>query len=171
MDLKMYQEQAVRTLNQELEADKQLNNYALGIVGELGEVSELLDAIQEDIEPIVDELGDIFWYIANLCTHVGYDWRQLFPQKKTRNKLGSAILNSFRYAAKLADQIKKTTSQHHTLDHKQVIANVEGIVKNLASIYTYYAITPQEICTYNYLKLLKRYPAGFEAERSIQREI
>jgi NTP pyrophosphatase (non-canonical NTP hydrolase) len=167
----MYQKHALRTINRELDLDKQFNNFALGIVGELGEVAELLDAIQEDIEPITNEIGDVFWYIANFCSFLQYDWRQLFPQKNKRIKLGSASNTAFRYAAKIADSVKKTTAQNHTLDNPQIIANLAGIMNSLASIYAYYGVTPQEICTYNHLKLLKRYPGGFETERSTQREV
>lgn len=173
MDLQDYQTKAKRTMNWELPRSVQLSNFALGIVGELGEVAEILDHLtetEEEVRQITDEAGDIFWYVANLCTFLETDWRDLFPKKKTRLKLGSASNQGFRHAAKIADTIKKTIAQGHDLRTESIIHNLKGLMDSLTSILVYYALTPQEVCAYNHTKLLRRYPDGFRSEDSIHRE-
>lgn len=174
MDLQMYQKHAKRTMNWELDDNGQLTNFGLGIVGEFGEVDEILEAIKEtdeEVNKITDEVGDVFWYIANFCTFLGIDWRELFPQKKKRLKLGIASRIAFRHAAKISDIIKKTTAQGHALNQSGVTTNLKGLMDSLMSILAYYGLTAQEVCAYNHLKLVKRYPNGFESKRSTEREI
>lgn len=170
----MYQKHAKRTMNWELHDHLQLTNFGLGIVGELGEVDEILDAIketQEEVDKITDEVGDVFWYIANLCTFLKMDWRELFPQKKKRLKLNAASRIAFRRASKIADIIKKTTAQEHELNVSGITTNLQGLMDSLTSILAYYGLTVQEVCAYNHMKLMKRYPTGFKAEDSINREV
>ena len=50
--------------------------FALGLGGETGEVLEILkkarrDLAVPDIPHIKEELGDVLWYVANLCTVFG----------------------------------------------------------------------------------------------------
>lgn len=174
MDLQTYQITAKRTMNWKLDDNGQLTNFGLGIVGEFGEVDEILEAIketEEEMNKITDEVGDVFWYIANFCTFLGIDWRELFPQKKKRLKLGVASRAAFRHASKIADIIKKTTAQHHELNKSGLSIHLQGVMDSLTSILAYYGLTPQEVCAYNHMKLLKRYPDGFESSRSANREV
>lgn len=50
--------------------------FALGLGGETGEVLEILkkarrDQVALDISHLKEELGDVMWYVANLCTAFG----------------------------------------------------------------------------------------------------
>ena len=75
INLSNYQELAIRT-NKELHSV--LNNsvhYALGVVGEYG---ELLKAIKNnDSVNIREEIGDMTWYIANECQNYGFSFETL----------------------------------------------------------------------------------------------
>lgn len=47
--------------------------FALGLAGETGEVLDIIKKARRDQKPIdrqhlAEELGDVCWYIANLCT-------------------------------------------------------------------------------------------------------
>lgn len=73
-------------------------------------------------------------------------------------------------SGEVADIIKKTVFQGHTLD-------AEHIVEELGDVAWYIAITAhalgytlEEVLQKNVNKLRKRYPDGFEAERSLHRE-
>lgn len=51
--------------------------FALGLGGETGEVLEILkkarrDQTSPDLEHLKEELGDVLWYIANLCTSFNF---------------------------------------------------------------------------------------------------
>ena len=54
-----------------------LNNAAFGLVGEAGEFADLVEKAlfqgQHDHEKLVDELGDLCWYLAAACTALGID--------------------------------------------------------------------------------------------------
>ena len=50
--------------------------FALGLGGETGEVLEIIkkakrDLVEPDIPHLKEELGDVLWYVANLCTVFG----------------------------------------------------------------------------------------------------
>lgn len=67
-----YQNNARRTLN----LDAKLEMAALGLMGEAGEVAEIIKKYRFhghklDIENFIKELGDVLWYIAALCTMFG----------------------------------------------------------------------------------------------------
>ncbi|WP_320055737.1 nucleoside triphosphate pyrophosphohydrolase family protein [Desulfuromonas thiophila] len=67
--LNQYQKDAARTLNRDTE--NPLNNYLLGIMGEVGEV---IDVIKKhlyhghDLAKLPEEVGDCCWYLAAICT-------------------------------------------------------------------------------------------------------
>lgn len=74
-------------------------------------------------------------------------------------------------AGEVADIVKKTVFQGHTLD-------AEHIVKELGDVAWYLAITAhalgytlEEVLQGNVDKLRKRYPNGFETDRSQHREM
>jgi len=73
MNLKEYQEFASRTINGDLSREQRFNNAVYGLVGESGEVVELLKkhlfhAHELDKQALTKELGDVLWYVAALCT-------------------------------------------------------------------------------------------------------
>lgn len=106
MILKQYQNNSKRTMNMELDEEQLLSNMVFGIVGETGEVVDVLkkhlyQGHELDVDHIEEELGDIMFYMVNLATILELD--------------------------------------------------METIIKR------------------NYNKLLKRYPEGFDSERSVNR--
>jgi len=76
MNLDDYQDASRRTLNVDWPLQDQLANAALGLAGEAGEVADLYKKILyhgHDIDAltIIDELGDVLFYLAALCTLEG----------------------------------------------------------------------------------------------------
>ena len=74
-DLNQYQTDAMRTAPGPKD-DKQLAVFALGVVGEAGEVAELIKkhighGHDLDKDKLVNELGDVLWYVAGLADMVG----------------------------------------------------------------------------------------------------
>jgi NTP pyrophosphatase (non-canonical NTP hydrolase) len=101
MEFKNYQEQAQKTA---IYKDK-LVYPALGLAGEAGEVSNKIKKILRDSngslsdqtrESILQELGDVLWYISALCTDLGADLdkvasdnlQKLFTRKKNNSISG-----------------------------------------------------------------------------------
>ena len=82
MDINQYQELSVRTMNNKLTASEKVDNMVYGITGEWGEVVDLLKKHKfqghELIKPkLTEEIGDVMFYIANLCTLYSIDMRNL----------------------------------------------------------------------------------------------
>lgn len=67
-----YQKLAMRTLNPSLNKKEVMINAVMGLCGESGEVSDivkkhLFQGHELDVEKIKKELGDVLWYIAEMC--------------------------------------------------------------------------------------------------------
>lgn len=72
MNFQDYQLKAWRTVNKTIGFRDQLANLGLGLAGEAGEVVDLLKkhlfhGHELDHREVVDELGDLLWYLANLA--------------------------------------------------------------------------------------------------------
>lgn len=78
MTIQEYQIAAMRTSRKGGFAVEHLLNGVLGLVGESGEVADIVKKVafqghELDREHIAKELGDICWYIAEAATALGYD--------------------------------------------------------------------------------------------------
>lgn len=73
-----YQEQAMRTANLNAPRKELLMECGLGIAGEAGEVADRIkkgtrQGHEIDREKLLEELGDVAWYIAYGCSLLGAD--------------------------------------------------------------------------------------------------
>ena len=83
MEANKYQELAYRTANKELSKFDQLRNAVYGLNGEAGEVIDILKKHEfqgHDFNKakMLDELGDIAWYLALACTALGITLTDVF---------------------------------------------------------------------------------------------
>ncbi len=85
MDFNAYQAAARRTA-QYPDMGRNLCYPTLGLAGEAGEVAEKVKKIQRDNGGVVDdarrealkkELGDVLWYVAALCSELGFDMNEV----------------------------------------------------------------------------------------------
>lgn len=72
-------------------------------------------------------------------------------------------------AGEVADLIKKEYFHQHTRNHMKVLEELGDTLFYLAMTAKYYGWTLEEVAVHNNVKLLKRYPLGFDPERSINR--
>lgn len=67
-----YQELASRTINQWLSIDEKQDHAMLGMASEVGEVLGIYQKSYQGHEikrdDVIDELGDLMWFIAEFCT-------------------------------------------------------------------------------------------------------
>ena len=69
----------------------QLLHYALGLAGEVGEV---LDDIKKreyhrryiPMSHTKEELGDVMWYVANVCSELGFNLQEVMEENITKLK-------------------------------------------------------------------------------------
>ena len=98
MDFKTYQKKARETAQY---PDLGSNNIypTLGLVGEAGEVADKVKKVIRDKNGIFDnesklgikkELGDVLWYISNLCTELNFNLDDVALQNLEKLKLRAA---------------------------------------------------------------------------------
>lgn len=68
------------------------------------------------------------------------------------------------------DIVKKHLAQGHELDREKLIKELGDIAWYLAEMATVLDIELEEVLTKNIEKLKKRYPEGFDKEKSLYRE-
>ena len=98
MDLKTYQKNARLTA----QYPNLGSNYiypTLGLVGEAGEVAEKVKKVIRDKKGVFDdeskkglkkELGDVLWYVSNLCTEFNFSLDDIALQNLEKLKLRAA---------------------------------------------------------------------------------
>ena len=103
MKINEYQELALRTANTS-ESDKLVLNGVLGLNGEAGEVADhikkhLFQGHEFDKENLVQELGDMCWYIAIMAEGLGYDLESIM--RMNIDKLKKRYPNGFEVSRSL----------------------------------------------------------------------
>jgi NTP pyrophosphatase (non-canonical NTP hydrolase) len=96
---KEYEQEAKTTdLTKNPSAIEQRMYYALGLIGEAGEVSEKIKKLYRDKklneEQLIKEIGDVMWYMARLTNSFGYSLEDVarmniskLKSRQERNKL------------------------------------------------------------------------------------
>lgn len=89
MTLNDYQAMAMRTKPIYRDFEQQVNNACLGLVGEVGEVVDLIkkwlyQGHQLDRRKISEELGDTMWYVALMADALGVSLNEVGHQNITK---------------------------------------------------------------------------------------
>lgn len=176
MEIKDYSMLAMRTSPN---GHDRVLNGCLGLIGESGEVVDIIkkftfqsgDRPEFPADKMIEECGDVLWYVAELCTGLDIDATSIFINGQfdavpsyddTLEHIGIALSS---YAAKLAyfNIIHSATEA----DNK---SNLRAIVAEVSLILMYYCKSTIVACMeHNIEKLRKRYPDGFDPERSLHR--
>lgn len=169
-----YQTLASRTANNDLEFRDEFANYALGVAGESGEVADLLSRDIVSPEYLKKELGDVTWYISQLCrllkmefSYVALKYNGYLQQMDPRVV---ALLLS-KEAGEIADYVKKVVYHGHALENLLLQEKMVKVLNIVEYFCQRYSFTLQEVLQANIEKLRKRYPAGFDKEKSRNREV
>jgi len=104
MEMNYYQTEAEKTAI--YPSEHGLTYLTLGLVGEAGEVAETLKKVIRDsngdwsldqLHATAKELGDVFWYLANLAGGLGYSLEEIaemniakLRDRQERGKLGGS---------------------------------------------------------------------------------
>ena len=91
---------------------------------------------------------------------------------KTPNaKIKNGILGLCGESGEIADIYKKYLYQGHELDREHMAEELGDVCWYVAELATGLGVTLEEVMARNIEKLRKRYPDGFDAERSVHREV
>ena len=173
MTFEQYRLQSERTLNPDCKPDT--DNYLLGMIGELGEVTELVKKflyhghqMQRDL--LCKELGDLCFYVAAEATR-----NNLFLRYGSIGDLeliepvtpGSLCRAAARCIANYDTLIEG--SRPLLVEAASELCYILRIVECIAAWFSRFNLTMDEILQTNIDKLLIRYPDGFSPAASLQR--
>lgn len=186
MTFNEYQKEALRTANPEC---RDIVNVALGLCGEASEFSCLLlfDDCNDDDSVLAKELGDLCWYVSvgsfvlnrDLSEIAGTIERKDYPSPNDYQKTVMKYFDKDKYftcarvmelCGEFADVVKKHTFQGHELNVHKLYEILCLILHGIAALFDFIGYTFEEGLQMNVDKLRKRYPNGFETEKSINRE-
>ena len=82
MDFNEYQRLAQRTSSKKVDRLDRILNGLMGLNGEAGECIDILKKYfyqghELDKEKLIDELGDVLWYIAETCEGIGVTMEEI----------------------------------------------------------------------------------------------
>lgn len=94
----------------------------------------------------------------------------LNPDANLDNQLTLAVLGLNGEAGEVADEWKKVLYHHHSFDSEKLIYELGDILWYLALAADSIGYTLDEVAENNIKKLHKRYPEGWDENKSINRE-
>lgn len=174
MNLNEYQRLAQRT-SATVGIDK-VKNGCLGLIGESGEIVDILKKymFQSGENPpfpkdkFIKEMGDVLWYVAETVSGMGMDLRTaldssneyVFREPITLEEC-SVLLCSVATSAYVRCYVDK----HYEIAVHEICYIYATLLEMCKKIDT----TIDEVADTNIENLKKRYPDGFDPERSIHR--
>ena len=189
MKIEEYQSLAMRTSP---EGHDRLLNGCLGLIGETGEIVDLVkkwkfqsgDHAEFPKEKLIEECGDALWYCAELATGLDDSLAALycmaedeFDDMRELNESAPVELTAGRLAC-IASKPFLIWERPKTEDLKwkaviqaEIKAGIVGMVTMLRDFLEIHCASSLEYAMdTNIAKLRKRYPDGFDPERSIHRD-
>ncbi len=93
----------------------------------------------------------------------------LNPKLDKKDVLINGVMGLCGESGEAIDIVKKHLAQGHELDREKLIKELGDIAWYLAETATVLDVSLEEVLTRNIEKLKKRYPEGFDTERSLHR--
>lgn len=179
MNLNEYQRLALRTSGA---GHDRIKNGCLGLIGESGEIVDIVKKFmfQSGENPpfpkdkFINEMGDVIWYCAETVSGMGLELEEIM------HRIGNYD-NYILFTAVDCTDIEVTASMLSVNaaeayvsyfvkgDAVRCACRIRDIYKGLLHLCDLIGTTIDEGCATNIEKLKKRYPDGFDPERSIRR--
>jgi NTP pyrophosphatase (non-canonical NTP hydrolase) len=167
MNPQEYHVLAMRTKSHDQTPVQRLTNAALGLAGEFAEIVYLSGPGQES--EALKECGDLLWYVIQGCDALGLDSTEVIE-----NSARTADLTSLIGAIGGIAEIAKKAMFHGHISTAEQHIEVENcltvVVGGIKMVLELHGWTLEQAMQANIDKLRRRYPDGFSAEASINRE-
>lgn len=168
-------EESDSKFNQSMILRDGLRHAIFGLSSETGEVAEMISRKDTDETHLLKELGDCLWMITEACWALGIDLDGLIEEELT---VQQAALNLTAQAGKVAGIMQKVYQGHgDPLDDEDGLEARQKLIWGLADCLRALMVACltinadlDDLMDLNIEKLEKRYPDGFETERSLHRE-
>ena len=175
-DVEDYQRLAMRTSP---EGHDRMLNGCMGLIGESGEVVDIVkkwkfqsgDHAQLPKDKLIEELGDVLWYCAEISTA---QMAEMIPVIRAMGleeiQYDGKLHIEALFLAKLAQSMTDAWlyPDEYTPEPLYIVACIIDLVGYMLSNYCDADLS--ECMERNIEKLKRRYPDGFDPERSLHRE-
>lgn len=140
------------------------------LLNEIGEFLEVIDS-EEDTK-LVDELGDVFWYLQNIATVMNIEFTYLTDYTLAQPKSFYPENNVIIEASKLAGLLLKKVYHGKPVPDQDIILAVNRVYTTFLNLLTdlndslYESVdtfTLQNVMKYNFEKLSKRHGQSYNA--------
>jgi NTP pyrophosphatase (non-canonical NTP hydrolase) len=167
-----YKELSEKTLSTEFHCDeKKIELLLHAVVGILTETEELLDnhLIQQDKTNILEEIGDITWYLAIIGREYNMDFPTDLPLSNEDPM--KIVISIIKQTCKLLDMLKKKLFYNKPIND-ELFKQITTLVMILTQSYmNYYSIDIKGSFDINISKLKSRYGSKFSSDKAINRDL
>lgn len=173
MNWNEYLELSEKTLSTQFNCDSKEQKVLHAIIGVLTEVEELLDnhiGETQDFTNILEEAGDITWYLAIIGREYQLDYPQLLVRNKNEDPM-KLVLKIIKNTCKLLDMMKKKIYYNKPIDENLFKTITHVVMLDLSDYMNVYDINIQNSFDINIAKLKARYGEKFSSERAINRDL
>lgn len=155
-------------------AAKNITHASLGLISEVGEMADMLKrslAYGKAFDPVnlVEESGDVLWYVVLLCTQTDHDFEMLLPRALYAcDPIDMMVEDLAQFAGIVATRARQC--EMHGMKHtytnelRRIVTTVEKICR--AAGYSIETAMDRNIA-----KLARRYPEGFTEWRALNRDL
>jgi hypothetical protein len=119
---------------------------------------------------MLEEAGDITWYLAIIGREYQLDYPQLLVRNKNEDPM-KLVLKVIKNTCKLLDMMKKKIYYNKPIDDNLFKTITHVIMLDLSDYMNTYDINIQNSFDVNIAKLKARYGEKFSSERAINRDL
>ena len=173
MNWKEYLELSEKTLSTQFHCEEREQRLLHAVIGVLTEVEELLDnhiGDEQDITNMLEEAGDITWYLAIIGREIDLDYPQLVVKEKNDNPM-KLVLKIVKNTCKLLDMMKKKLYYNKPIDENLFKTITTLVMLDVSDYMNTYDIDIEKSFDVNIDKLKARYGDKFSSEKAINRDL
>ena len=173
MNWKEYLELSEKTLSTQFHCEEREQLLLHAVIGVLTEVEELLDnhiGDEQDITNMLEEAGDITWYLAIIGREMNLDYPQLLVKTKNDDPM-KLVLKIVKNTCKLLDMMKKKLYYNKPIDENLFKTITTLVMLDVSDYMNTYDIDIEKSFDVNIDKLKARYGDKFSSEKAINRDL
>jgi NTP pyrophosphatase (non-canonical NTP hydrolase) len=174
MNWREYLELSEKTLSTQFNCkDEKEQKLLHAVIGVLTEVEELLDnhiGEVQDFTNMVEECGDLCWYLAIIGREYQLDYPQIIVRSKNEEPM-KLVLKIIKNTCKLLDMLKKKIYYNKQIDENLFKTITNLVMLDLSDYMNTYDIDIEKSFDINIEKLKARYGDKFSSERAINRDL
>ena len=145
MNWNEYLELSEKTLSTQFNCDSKEQKVLHAVIGVLTEVEELLDnhiGETQDFTNILEEAGDITWYLAIIGREYQLDYPQLLVRNKNEDPM-KLVLKIIKNTCKLLDMMKKKIYYNKPIDENLFKTITHVVMLDLSDYMNVYDVYHQ----------------------------